>query len=209
MQLLLKYFPNLNSDQIGKFEQLYPIYEEWNQKVNVISRKDFPHFYERHVLHSLAIAKFFHFPPNSKVFDIGTGGGFPGIPLAIMFPDVQFTLMDSIAKKIKVAEDVISLLSINNVNTLIGRAENQSVKCNYIVSRAVSAFPEFVKTCRNLIQTDKSATAKSAILYLKGGDFEDEIKSFKAKVHIINVKEYFEEEYFETKKIIHLPFNNS
>ncbi len=205
MDIILKYFPNLTENQIQQFEQLQPLYAEWNAQINVISRKDFSEFYERHVLHSLAIAKFINFTDGTKVLDVGTGGGFPGIPLAILFPKVQFHLVDSIGKKIKVVNGVATSLNLKNVTAEQIRAEQLKQQFDFIVSRAVTKLPDFVKWIRkNVIRKQKNAIP-NGILYLKGGDLSEELKPFKHSVFIQDLSEYFDEEFFSTKKVVHLP----
>ncbi len=205
MNIILKYFPNLTENQIQQFKQLQPLYAEWNAQINVISRKDFSEFYERHVLHSLAIAKFINFTGGTKVLDVGTGGGFPGIPLAILFPKVQFHLVDSIGKKIKVVNGVATSLNLKNVTAEQIRAEQLKQQYDFIVSRAVTKLPDFVKWIRkNVLRKQKNAIP-NGILYLKGGDLSEEIKPFKHSVFIQNLPEYFDEEFFSTKKVVHLP----
>ncbi len=205
MNIILKYFPNLTENQIQQFKQLQPLYAEWNAQINVISRKDFSEFYERHVLHSLAIAKFINFTGGTKVLDVGTGGGFPGIPLAILFPKVQFHLVDSIGKKIKVVNGVATSLNLKNVTAEQIRAEQLKQQYDFIVSRAVTKLPDFVKWIRkNVLRKQKNAIP-NGILYLKGGDLSEELKPFKHSVFIQNLPEYFDEEFFSTKKVVHLP----
>ncbi len=205
MDIILKYFPNLTESQIQQLEQLQPLYAEWNAQINVISRKDFSEFYERHVLHSLAIAKFINFTDATKVLDVGTGGGFPGIPLAILFPKVQFHLVDSIGKKIKVVNGVATSLNLKNVTAEQIRAEQLKQQYDFIVSRAVTKLPDFVKWIRkNVIRKQKNAIP-NGILYLKGGDLSGELKPFKHSVFIQDLSEYFDEEFFSTKKVVHLP----
>ena len=205
MNKIKKYFPDISPKQIELFEKLQPLYAEWNAQINVISRKDFSEFYERHVLHSLAIAKLIRFTPGTKILDVGTGGGFPGIPLAILFPKVQFHLVDSIGKKIKVVNEVADSLRLMNVKAEQIRAEQLKDKYDFVVSRAVTRLPEFV----NWIQKNISAKQKNAlpngILYLKGGDLTEEIKPFNRNIFVLNISEYFDEEFFETKKVLHLP----
>ncbi len=205
MDIILKYFPNLTENQIQQFQQLQPLYAEWNAQINVISRKDFSEFYERHVLHSLAIAKFINFTDGTKVLDVGTGGGFPGIPLAILFPKVQFHLVDSIGKKIKVVNGVATSLNLKNVTAEQIRAEQLKQQYDFIVSRAVTKLPDFVKWIRkNVIRKQKNAIS-NGILYLKGGDLSEELKPFKHSIFIQDLSEYFDEEFFSTKKVVHLP----
>ncbi|MCF6356670.1 MAG: 16S rRNA (guanine(527)-N(7))-methyltransferase RsmG [Draconibacterium sp.] len=204
MDKLIKYFPDLSPKQIDLFEQLQPLYAEWNAQINVISRKDFSGFYERHVLHSLAIAKFIRFTPGTKILDVGTGGGFPGIPLAIMFPKVQFHLVDSIGKKIKVVNGVADSLRLTNVKAEQIRAEQLIDKYDFVISRAVTRLPEFVNWIRKNISKKQKNALPNGIIYLKGGDLTEEIKPFRNNVFIQNLSEYFDEEFFETKKVLHL-----
>ena len=205
MIIVSKYFPNLNSRQTELLNQLQPLYAEWNAQINVISRKDFPEFYERHVLHSLAIAKFIRFTPGTKILDVGTGGGFPGIPLAIIFPEVQFHLVDSIGKKIKVVNGVIKSLGLKNVTAKQIRAEQLTEKYDFVVSRAVTRLPEFVSWIRKNISQKQKNSVPNGILYLKGGDISEEIKPFERNICVQNLSEYFKEDFFETKKLVHLP----
>lgn len=205
MQIIKKYFPKLTLKQIELFEQLQPEYAEWNAQINVISRKDFPEFYERHVLHSLAIARFIRFTAGTKILDVGTGGGFPGIPLAIFFPEVEFYLVDSIGKKIKVVNEVAQTLGLQNVKTQHIRAEQLTEKYDFVVSRAVTRLPEFVPWVRKNIAKKQINAIPNGIIYLKGGEISEEIKPFKKNILIENLSEYFDEEYFETKKIVFLP----
>ena len=204
MDIILKYFPDLTEDQKKQFAALGSIYEEWNSKINVISRKDISELYTKHVLHSLAIAKFTSFTKGTRVLDVGTGGGFPGIPLAIMFPEVSFHLIDSIGKKIKVVEAVASELNLKNVTQQQIRVEQLKDRYDFIVSRAVTAFPDFVKLCRNRIKKEQKNAITNGILYLKGGDFGNELKPFRNRVSVIPLTDFFEEPFFETKKLIHL-----
>lgn len=204
MDVIQKYFPHLNETQIAYFKQLEPLYAHWNAKINVISRKDFSELYERHVLHSLAIAKFVKFTPGTNVLDVGTGGGFPGIPLAIFFPGVKFHLIDSVGKKIKVVNGVVDALNLKNVVAEQIRAEQLKQKYDFVVSRAVTRLPEFVKWVRGNISNKQKNAIPNGILYLKGGDLNAEIQPFKKDVFIQNLSDYFEEEFFETKKLVHL-----
>jgi 16S rRNA (guanine527-N7)-methyltransferase len=205
MKTITKYFPKLSETQLSLFEQLQPLYAEWNAQINVISRKDFPDFYEHHVLHSLAIAKLISFSPGTKVLDVGTGGGFPGIPLAILFPKTQFHLVDSIGKKIKVVTSVIESLGLQNVTAQQVRAEELTEKYDFIVSRAVTRLPEFVAWVQKNIARKQINALPNGILYLKGGDLQEELKPFKKNVFVKNLSDWFEEEFFETKKVVHLP----
>ncbi len=205
MEILLKYFPELTNTQRVQFKNLEALYQDWNEKINVLSRKDMDHFYERHVLHSLSIAKFTHFRNNTKILDVGTGGGFPGIPLAIYFPNCQFTLADSIGKKIKVVSEVAKALNLSNVSAIQTRVENHSRKYHFVVSRAVTAMPTFVPWVKKSFLKDSNGPTKNGIISLKGGDLEEELRIFKGKYSAINLSKYFEEEFFETKKIVYLP----
>jgi 16S rRNA (guanine527-N7)-methyltransferase len=200
MHLILKYFPDLNSFQKKKFEFLDKLYRDWNSKINVISRKDIDSLYEKHVLHSLAIAKVISFKKNSKIIDIGTGGGFPGIPLAIIFPECKFTLIDSIGKKIKVVEEISNALELSNVEALKYRSNEFKGKFDFIISRAVSSFPEFYNDTQHLIS---GISPNNGILYLKGGVLQEELKDYKNKISIFEIHNFFEEEFFETKKVIY------
>lgn len=203
--LIKKYFSDLNETQLSQYKQLAPLYEDWNSKINLISRKDMENFYEHHVLHSLAIAKYFDLLPGMKVMDIGTGGGFPGIPLAIMYPQTKFLLVDSIGKKIKVVQDVKEKLGLKNVTAINDRAENIKEKFDVIVSRAVTQLPDFVKWCNGKLRITNDIEA-GGILYLKGGDIEEELrnvpKNWKRKTAAIS--RWFEEQYFEEKYVIQL-----
>lgn len=203
--LIKKYFPNLNEAQMAQYEQLAPLYEDWNSKINLISRKDMENFYEHHVLHSLAIAKYFDLLPGMKVMDIGTGGGFPGIPLAIMYPQTRFLLVDSIGKKIKVVQDVKEKLGLENVTAVNDRAENIKDKFDVIVSRAVTQLPDFVKWCNGKLRITNDIEA-GGILYLKGGDIKDELRSVPKnwKRNMTAISKWFEEPYFEGKYVIQL-----
>lgn len=204
MQTIQKYFTNLNNEQLEKLSRLYDIYDEWNSKINVISRKDFENFYVNHVLHSLSILKYFSFVKGTKFLDVGTGGGFPGIPLAICLPDCQFTLSDSIAKKIKVVNDVSEQLELKNVQCFSGRAEQIKGEFHFVTGRAVIALPEFVQLIRRRISGKQICAFPNGILYLKGGDFSDEIKALKMKNAIYRLQDQFEEDFFKTKKLVYL-----
>ena len=204
MDIIRKYFTDLTDQQLERFGRLGTLYEDWNSKINVISRKDIEQLYERHILHSLAIAKIIRFKPGTTLLDVGTGGGFPGIPLAILFPEVSFMLIDSIAKKIKVVNEVALALGLENVRAEHKRVEELNQRFDFVVSRAVTAFPRFVEmTCSKVSKAGHNDLA-NGILYLKGGDFEDEVTPFGQQVKIYNLKDYFEEEFFETKRLIHL-----
>lgn len=202
MDLIKKYFTELNDFQYHQIAQLPELYQDWNQKINVVSRKDVDELMLRHVLHSLAIAKYIDFPDHAHVIDIGTGGGFPGIPLAILFPEVNFTLLDSTAKKLKVIDEVAEQLKLSNVKTIHSRAENHAAKYDFIVSRAVAHMETFTYWTKHLIK--KSTDQKiGRIIYLKGGDLAEELKNF-PQAKVIPVNTYFQEELFETKKIVDL-----
>lgn len=204
MELILKYFPDFSEEQLAQIAKLPDLYSDWNSKVNVISRKDMDHFLERHVLHSLAIAQYVQFPKGTAVLDVGTGGGFPGIPLAILFPEARFTLVDSIGKKIRVVEDVVSRLNLNNVEALQIRAEELKGPYQYIVSRAVTAMPRFLEWTKDLLDRSASAPANAGIWYLKGGDLKDELRGIRhVRVHDLSAN--FTGEFFETKKLVHIP----
>ena len=204
MDIVEKYFTGLSDKQVEQFRQLEGLYREWNEKINVISRKDIDALSVHHVLHSLAIAKVISFKGGTKVLDVGTGGGFPGIPLAIMFPEVDFFLVDSIGKKIKVVEGVAGALGLKNVTARQVRVETMKEKFDFIVSRAVTDFPDFVSLTRNRLRESSFNDLANGILYLKGGDFEEEIKDFRNRVSIYNIPDFFEEEFFETKKLIYM-----
>jgi 16S rRNA (guanine527-N7)-methyltransferase len=203
MQLIIKYFPDLTQEQISQFFMLDELYRDWNGKINLISRKDIDGLYEKHVLHSLAIAKLIQFTAGTRVLDVGTGGGFPGIPLAIMFPTSQFTLNDSVAKKIKVVNEISSAIGLKNVTTLNSRAEEGTGKYDFIVSRAVTTFPQFHAFVKGKILSVNKNLIKNGILYLKGGELDAELINFRNRVKIYEINKYFQEQFFETKKIIY------
>jgi 16S rRNA (guanine527-N7)-methyltransferase len=204
MLLIQKYFPNLSEIQLKQFEALQELYEEWNSQINVISRKDIEALYLRHVLHSLSIAKLIQFNSGAQILDIGTGGGFPGIPLAILFPDVKFHLVDSINKKLKVVNGVAQSLGLDNVKTTHARAESIKGYYDFIISRAVTNMPDFVGWVKNRVAKKNTHSIKNGILYLKGGDLTEELKLY-TKTTLYDLSTYFEEDFFETKKIVHLP----
>jgi 16S rRNA (guanine527-N7)-methyltransferase len=204
MEIINKYFPDLSPGKKEKFAALGELYTEWNSKINVISRKDISELYTKHVLHSLAIAKFTSFTPGTKILDVGTGGGFPGIPLAIMFPETEFHLIDSTGKKIKVVNEVAQAVGLKNVTATHIRVEQLKGKYDFIVSRAVTAFPAFVKLCNNKLLKEQKNSISNGIIYLKGGDFNNEIKPFRKRISVIPLSSYFSEPFFETKKLIHL-----
>ena len=204
MDEILKYFPNLTDVQKEQFAKLDFLYHDWNEKINVISRKDIDALYTKHVLHSLGIAKINKFEPGTYVLDVGTGGGFPGIPLAILFPETRFYLIDVIAKKIKVVKAVAEALELKNVKAEQIRAENVKGDFDFIVSRAVTNMPDFVSWIKDKIKKQNKHELKNGILYLKGGDLTEELKDF-PKATEYNISEFFDNEFFETKKVVHLP----
>lgn len=206
MDLILKYFPKLTERQREQYAALLPLYEDWNAKINVISRKDMGNFYEHHVLHSLAIAKVMQFKTMAEVLDVGTGGGFPGIPLAIMFPDANFYLIDSVGKKIKVVQDVVQQLGLKNVRAEQIRAEQVDGDFDFIVSRAVTTLSEFTGWVKGKVSDTHYHKLRNGILYLKGGDLTEELAPFRKKVRTWDISDFFEEEFFETKKVIYLSF---
>ena len=204
MQDIVKYFPNLTDTQVEQFRKLEVLYKDWNAKINVISRKDIDELYTKHVLHSLGIAKVMAFEPGAKVLDVGTGGGFPGIPLAILFPETDFYLIDVIAKKIRVVNEVAQGLGLQNVKAEQMRAENVKEEFDFIVSRAVTNMPDFYKWVKDKIKKKSNHELKNGILYLKGGDLTEELQDF-PKATLYNLSDFFEDEFFETKKVVHLP----
>jgi 16S rRNA (guanine527-N7)-methyltransferase len=202
---ILRYFPLLSEDQQAKLSILKVIYDRWNSMINVISRKDMDNFFIHHVLHSLSIAKVINFLPGTRILDVGTGGGFPGIPLAIIFPDSEFTLLDSIEKKIKVVKAVSDELGLKNVNPERKRIEEEFGKFHFVISRAVTRFPEFVNlTAKNICRSGNNSL-DNGILYLKGGDLSDELALFKNKLKVWDIKNFFNESFFDTKVIVYLP----
>ena len=208
MNIIRKYFTDLTDQQLDHFARLGSLYKEWNSKINVISRKDIEQLYERHILHSLSIAKIIQFKPGTTVLDVGTGGGFPGIPLAILFPETSFLLVDSIAKKIKVVNEVAFALNLQNVQAEHLRVEDVKQRFDFVVSRAVTAFPAFFAMVKTKVTKQNNNDLPNGILYLKGGDFEEEISGFIPQIRIYDLHNYFEEEYFETKRLIHLTLKN-
>ena len=204
MDKLIKIFPSLSASQIEKFKNLPILYEDWNSKINVISRKDIDFFYERHLLHSLGIAKVLQFLPNAKILDVGTGGGFPGIPLAILFPQTHFFLIDSIGKKIKVVEEVIAALDLKNISVSKIRAENFNQKVDFVVSRAVTKMDIFVPWVKKNIRSTHKHSIKNGILYLKGGDLTQELLKF-PKAQQFDLAQHFNDDFFEMKKVVYVP----
>jgi|TARA_B110000285_G_scaffold224576_1_gene281583 16S rRNA (guanine527-N7)-methyltransferase len=203
-QLIFNYFPNLTQQQQDQFIALEALYQNWNLKINVVSRKDIEELYLRHVLHSLAIAKFISFNPGAQVLDVGTGGGFPGIPLAILFPETQFTLVDAIGKKIKVVQEVVDGLGLENVTAKHQRVEEDNNQYDFVVSRAVAAMPTFMRWIKGRIKKVSEHSIKNGVLYLKGGDLGDELQDYRT-VQIYSLMDYYKEDFFETKKLVYLP----
>lgn len=202
MDIILKYFPELSSDKIEKFKQLEALYIYWNQRINVVSRKNINELYINHVLHSLAIAKIINFKNKTNILDVGTGGGFPGIPLAILFPDCNFTLVDSIAKKIHVVDSIVDSLKLDNIRTSISRVESLNTKHDFIVSRAVTNMPKFMNLTKGRVIKGGNNSLSNGIIYLKGGNLSEELKNIKNQMY--NISDYFEEDFFETKKIVYV-----
>ncbi len=207
MEKIIKYFSGLTNKQTELYSKLQPLYADWNAQINVISRKDIDELYERHVLHSLAIARFIRFTPGTRVLDVGTGGGFPGIPLAILFPEVKFHLVDSIGKKIKVVNSVAQNLGLENVIAQQLRAEQLNEKYDFIISRAVTRLPEFVGWIQKNIASKHRNAVPNGILYLKGGNLESEIHPFRRKAQVYELSGWFDEDFFETKKLVYLSFD--
>jgi len=205
MELINKYFPDLSSEQRDKFGQMEALYQYWNARVNVISRQDIETLYERHILHSLGIAKVLEFKSGTSILDVGTGGGFPGIPLAILFPKAQFHLVDSIGKKIRVVQEIAQELKLDNVKTEQIRAEKLDDSYEFVVSRAVTRMAPFVGWVKKNISRNSFHPLKNGILYLKGGDLTEELSELKEKVRIYELSSFFEEEFFETKKVVYVP----
>lgn len=205
MEIIQKYFPALSENQYKQFELLQDLYVHWNSKINVISRKDINNLYEKHILHSLAIAKIIDFAPNTQILDVGTGGGFPGIPLAILFPNCHFHLVDSIAKKIHVVNEIANSIELKNCHAQQIRAEKLKLKYDFVVSRAVTSLPVFYHWVRDKINENSKNELPNGIIYLKGGNLTNEIEKFKSVVKVYNISQYFEEPFFETKKIVFLP----
>ncbi|MDR1951453.1 MAG: 16S rRNA (guanine(527)-N(7))-methyltransferase RsmG [Bacteroidales bacterium] len=201
--LISKYFPELTEKQYRQFAMLPELYADWNEKINVVSRKDIENITEKHILHSLAIAKVIGFDAGTRILDVGTGGGFPGIPLAIMFPDCEFCLVDSIAKKIKVVSEVSTAVGLTNVTAQQARAETLNRQYDFVVSRAVTAFPEFLNWVKKNISKQNHNKLPNGILYLKGGDLSQELLGFEHQIKIFDIQNYFEEPFFETKKVVY------
>lgn len=205
MEQILKYFPHLTEEQQKQLSALYELYADWNSKINVISRKDIGNLYEHHVLHSLGIAKVINFRPGSEVMDLGTGGGFPGIPLAILFPDTRFKLVDSIGKKLKVAAGVAQSIGLKNVSVCHERAEDEKGRFDFVVSRAVMPLPDLMKIIGKNIRKEQQNALPNGLICLKGGELQQEVQPFKHKATLWNLSEFFEEDFFETKKIVYVP----
>jgi 16S rRNA (guanine527-N7)-methyltransferase len=204
-ELIKKYFPEITETQLHQFEQLFPLYVEWNEQINVISRKDIDNLMLHHVLHSLAIAKFIEFRPGTEILDVGTGGGFPGIPLAILFPESSFLLVDSIGKKIKVVEGVVEGLGLTNVRAQHVRAEDVDQDFEFIVSRAVTRLNPFYYWVRKKISPNHFHTKRNGLILLKGGDLREEIQELERKTKVVDLPSYFDEPFFETKKLVYVP----
>ena len=207
MESILKYFPNLSEKQIKQFSELKDLYQHWNEQINVISRKDIDNFYERHVLHSLAIAKVISFEPGTALLDVGTGGGFPGLPLAILFPECKFHLVDSIGKKIKVVNEVSIALGLSNLTSEHRRAEEIKGSFDFVISRAVTRLNRFIPWVNTKFKSKNNHTIRNGILYLKGGDLHEELSEvkFKYKPTLYKIPDFFEGEFFETKQVVYVP----
>jgi len=206
LKLIRKYFSNLDNNQLNKFESLFGIYSDWNSKINVISRKDLDNFYLRHVLHSISIAKFHDFSSGTSIMDLGTGGGFPGIPLSILYPEVNFHLVDSISKKIKVVDDILKKLNLKNVEIYDDRAENIDITVNFVTCRAVAPMQTLVSWVGKKVSGVHKPDRKNGLLCLKGGDIYAELKDFN-ELEVVDLNTYFEESFFESKKLVYLPLN--
>ena len=204
-KILLKYFPVLSLEQLNLFVEFSSLLKSWNEKINLISRKDTEHLFERHILHSLAIAKVILFKKNTVVLDAGTGGGFPGVPLAIMFPDVKFILVDSVRKKINAVQEICNALGLSNVQIINGRVEEADVECDFTVTRAVATLSEIYGWTRTKILRKSFNDLPNGILCLKGGEFNEELKVLRVKTKVFELKDFFAEEFFETKKLVYIP----
>ncbi len=207
MEVIENYFKSLTECQKSQFEALFDLYSDWNNKINVISRKDIGNLYLHHVLHSLAIAKYVSFVPRTSIMDVGTGGGFPGIPLAIFFPDVEFLLLDSVGKKVRVAGEIAKEIGLKNVEVIHSRVEDEKRKFHFVVSRAVMLLPELVRLTRKNILQDQINSIPNGVICLKGGDLSSETSVFKNIVDIISLSQYFQESFFQTKKLVYVPVN--
>ena len=207
MEIIQKYFPELTDIQKEQFMALYDLYTDWNSKINVISRKDITNLYEHHVLHSLGIAKVINFRPGTEIMDLGTGGGFPGIPLAIMFPDTHFHMVDSIGKKVKVATEIASAIGLKNVTTRLCRAEEEKQLFDFVVSRAVMPLTDLLKIIRKNIKKEQHNALPNGLICLKGGELQNEVMPVKHQTVMYDLKDYFEEEFFETKKVVYVTIN--
>ena len=203
-ELIVHYFPDLSPKQVKQFERLGALYRVWNERINVISRKDIDNLYERHILYSLGIARVMRFKPGTKILDAGTGGGFPGIPLAIMFPDAHFHLIDSTSKKLTVVNDIAAVVGLQNITTEHVRLEAHRGRYDFIVSRAVSSIPEFLTMVSHLLPAERKNSPDQGILYLKGGEVDNELKMAKRKYKVSELSQFFKEEFFSTKKLIHI-----
>lgn len=208
MDIILKYFPDLTETQKEQFAALYDLYTDWNSKINVISRKDITNLYEHHVLHSLGIAKFIQFKPGTRIMDLGTGGGFPGIPLAILFPDSTFHLVDSIGKKVRVATEIANAIGLKNVTTRHCRAEEEKQMFDFVVSRAVMPLTDLLKIIRKNISKEQHNAFLNGLVCLKGGELEKEVFPVKHQTMVTELKDFFSEEFFETKKVVYVTVNN-
>ena len=205
MEQILKYFPNLTDNQKAQFEALYDLYVDWNSKINVISRKDIENLYEHHVLHSLAIAEIIHFQPGTTVLDVGTGGGFPGIPLAILFPETKFVLIDSIGKKIKVGTEVSTAIGLKNITLKHLRVQDEKGKFDFVVSRAVMPLGDLVQLVKKNISKEQRNALPNGLICLKGGELQHEIQPYKNIAELFDVNNFFKEEFFKTKKAVYVP----
>jgi 16S rRNA (guanine527-N7)-methyltransferase len=206
LQIIVKYFPDCSTEQLEQYEALLPLYRDWNDKINVISRKDIGNLYEHHVLHAMAIARRISFKPGSRVMDVGTGGGFPGIPLAIYFPQVEFVLVDSIGKKIRVVQAIAEAIGLQNVTGIQSRVETLNMKADYMVSRAVAVLKTFTHWVRGKVKASDEMNLERGIYYLKGGTLETELAAYNGPYQITEISDFFSEPFFEGKKIVHIPY---